>query len=302
MLTHGPNDPWELALVETSTLEVLRREKAVDIAARSQVGKVTVWDGLGLTFGPQGAFLIVSGGREGVEGLLTLDGRTWVPTHFFGPMEGWSDVVVAVAPGEVYANGAVLVAGTRGDARLNPHWVFVLDGETLALADSFTVPAPDADPPPWITQILPAGDSRHLFVAGYRIYKYDLVARRVVADARRSTPDRLWLSSDGQTLYLNDDGSRDFPGYGLLFRYSADDLTEFDSFDLRGMIPEGRPNTEAVAESHDGSMLYVLTGTPSKGLAYGPRPSRILVLDAETGAFQHLIELDDYGVNRLFVF
>jgi DNA-binding beta-propeller fold protein YncE len=182
------------------------------------------------------------------------------PVGFIGPLAVMA--MAAVPPGPAYADGAVLVVGSRSTSPSSVGQLFVLDGATMAIRDSVTlVPSLGLDRGGF-TQVVAAPDRVHVYaVAATGVYEYDLVARQVIATGPRLGSGVLAIAPDGQRLYLSDAGNFDFPGSGKIFVYDAA-LHVLPAFDLSTASISGVvPVTHGLTTSHDGRRLYVTSGS-----------------------------------------
>lgn len=285
----------ELVGIDLRRLKVSTREPVTAIERRSSIGLVRV-GGNAVAITPDGHILL--GGGMGVdaslEGIVVLDRETHSPIAFLGPLRVIPWGLVPLPPGSAAPAGAILAVGTRD--RSQPNYVFMIDPETLALRDSFTLSKGA------LRQALPAPDAQHVFVmTSDSIFKYDLVGHEVAARTARLGSGHLAISPDGSRLYLPDRGDgRDFLGSGLLYVYDAN-LQELSPVDTRA-ASGGRPEMQAAAVSADGHYVYISAGTGSRGPLFGPQSGQLLVVDAFAGQVLKVIPLDDWRPWEVLVF
>ena len=279
-----------LLATDASSLDVLWRDSTNAIVQRSQVGPLSIDAEIAISPTPDGTRLLVADARrDTTTGIVVLDMATRDPVGFV-PLVVARGGMTWFPPNAAYPDGAVIVE-TRAPERL-----LFLDGATLEIRDSVT-PAGGLGP------MIVSQDGTHLYVAGSSaFYEYDVVARQVVATGPRFGNGDLAISPDGQRLYQSDRGDFvDFPGSGKIFVYDAA-LNPLPPFDLSAASVDGVvPVTHGIVTSHDGTRLYVKSGTGHLGRGFGPQLGRLFVLDTGTGQIVSTIALGRYGVGWIIL-
>lgn len=291
----------ELVALDSRSLKVLWRERLSEIEQRSAAGPLVLFGGPGgSAIAPDGGRLVLRARRNDTVGLAVLDLERRQPVGFVGPF--WSVSLTALPARAELPEGAVVLAGTRVKNWQSAGVLFVLDPRTLEVADSaILVPSFQGS---WggLVQALPAPDGRHVYALGAdRIYKYDLVERRVVATVQRPhglLHATLAVSPDGGTLYLTDPGDGfDILGSGTIPVFSAE-LQAREPVDLRYLRLAGLPpQTRYVAFSRDGALAYVTAGTHR----FDGQEAHLLVVDVATATLRSVVFLGGWGAPRLFV-
>jgi hypothetical protein len=172
-----------------------------------------------------------------------------------------------------------------------------LSGPDLALTDSvqFGVPLGNA---------ISANSGRDLFLLSTtEVYRYDLSARQVVDSGPRPSGNlgTLCAAPDGQRLYLTDYGDYwDFPGSGRVAVYDAA-LHLLAPIDLRGgeAFP---PTLNDCGVSRDGRLLFISSGTGSRGPLFPVQPGRLFIVDRASGALARTVDIGDWAPRQVFAF
>jgi len=243
------------------------------------------------------------------EYVAALDAYATHVVAVVGPLQVREGLgLTALPPGPAAPNGAILGIGSRsrsGVGGVNTvDRLWVIDPTTLTIVDSLQPePDPAAGADALLRQVVASPDGRHAYVVsdGGVIYACDLVQNRVVATAPAYGTGQLAIAPDGQTLYLTDHGDYiDTPGSGQVYVYGAD-LQSHPAIDLRPTFVGSIPATHGVVVSPSDSVLYVATGTASRGPLYGSQRLQVLVIDLTGRTPIRKIPVGDWGTAILLV-
>jgi hypothetical protein len=170
----------------------------------------------------------------------------------------------------------VALIAITGDT--SEYLILVLDPATLSARETLSVAGAIAgrDTP---TQLVATGDSTVLIrtLAGLT----SCVAARITAICRSvtvpSSAGGLWFRAGDRFALINDAGTRDTPGSGMLFRISlAADSVESIPLPLTNGAPTA---TTSVLVDRAKGLWYVVAGSPPLGPTYPPQPQRVLIFD-----------------------
>jgi DNA-binding beta-propeller fold protein YncE len=276
-----------------------------ELESRSEVSNLTLVGNSSMVLSPDGSrLLLADASHEGVTGVAVLDASSETPTGFIGPLSVQPDGLEATAPTAGAPDGQIFAIGTRTPGIVpRTDSLFVIDGATLTIQRAVAVAegVPDGTGSLFEIEASPTGDLVYLLGPDL-LYAYDVGAEAVVASAPAPRRGSIGVAPSGGTVYVTDPGDRrEFSGSGLVLAFTAM-LEPSEPIDLRPEALEGVfPPTEGVAIGAEGSRLYVVSGTGSRGPLFGPQQRRVFVVDAATGAVTERVRLDDYGGGPIFV-
>lgn len=289
--------------------------RSVSIAWQEELGASTVsrfggqivYGNYALAFTPDDAHLLVADALlQDTSGVAVLDSRTRNPEAFVGPLRVRR--MLPIAPGVMSPSGGVLALGTRAEALSSSDLprrrgqLFLIAGTPLAVRDSLSILLPADSVAGGVVEMALAPDGRSLYYItfGRRLYKYDLVARHHVAMLSIPTYGPLAVSAASGSVYIIDGTStREDPGSGMMYIVDAD-LTSARPIDLRSATTGGQaPVLNTVVCDETSGLVYVGTGTPSRGPIFGTQRGTVIVVDPESQTVQRVIRLDSWGVRAI---
>jgi hypothetical protein len=252
----------------------------------------------------EGYFLVNLLSRDGKHGRLVL----WNPlTHDVTAEVEFSAMrftAAYLAGDELHTSGRFVIAGssTPYGERFSAPQVVVLDATTLEVISLTTVgPVIEGNGGGVFDLALgPDGDSVFLATAG-GLLRYSVATGEVLRRVPLPAIGRITLSRDGSRLFLADQGrSRLEPGSGKIFVFDQM-LQPLPPIDLSAAHVNGIPPIlQWVVESEAG-LLFVATGTASRGPTYGIQSARVLVVEPGSGRVQRTIALNGY-LPQIFVY
>lgn len=296
-----PDAHRELIALRTRDASVVWREIVSGSTVQRTIGGVQVWGPDVMAATPNGSDLILGfAKKDSVQGLAALDVAARSSVRFAGPL------VVRAGLGTVgassrYPHGAVVAGGGRSSTDRR-NWIYFLDSESLALVDSL---APDAiSPSDTMTQVLPAPSGDALLIATRRsLIRFDLTAGRRTASTQNPTAGAMAVTADGSRLLVTDPGSfPEQPGSGRVSVFDVATLTPLGSIQLPP-ADDGQPRVSLNASAATGGpLIYLTTGTPSRGPLFGTQRPAILALDVQQMRVIHMFPLSDWSTNFAFAF
>lgn len=284
------------------SLHLMWRRDLAEIATRSSIDGLTVIGNYAVAVSGDGTRLILNGERDGVPGLVSLSLDSLEPVAFYGPFVTPPDGTALVVPSPRLPTGAIAVVGTRQTSeRPTKGMLLVLTPNLVPVDSVILVPASD-DRWGGMHQVATSADGQAAYVStADSILQYSIPERTITA--RIAPPTQGWLNVDSERdrIYLTDPGDgRDTPGSGLVLvfdlRLAARAPVDLRTEGMNGVLPVTHRAVPAV----DTDLLYVTSGTASRGPLYGPQPARVFVVDPSSGVLRQVVALDDWGAVRAF--
>lgn len=297
--------PRELVSVNAHTLGIRWRERlsnGVDLRLDRFAG-LAVYGDYSLALTEDGSRLFAASASRGDQrGIAVLDSRTRDVLGFLAPL----DVVpsgLSIGPRRAPRQNGVIMALARRDrfSASSNDWLFFIDDATLQIFDSISVSSTAGGLPLRLQQavVAPDGEAIYILASGY-LLGISTVSLEVFASRSVTARGHLALSNDGSRLYLADRGGKlDLPGSGKVMIY--DNLLQgVDSIDLRTSAEEA-PVARYAAIDTGNSILYVTSGTPSRGPLYGPQPAKLLIVDVFLRKVRSAVSLGDWNPGPVYV-